>query len=162
LDKQDFISKFGSIFEHSSWVAERAFDLWQQDLNANSVHKAMCQAFNASDKQERQNVIDAHPDLAGKLAQAKRLTAESTNEQASAGLDALTDSEREQFTSLNETYKNKHSFVFIIAVKDHTKASILEAFEKRINHSTEDEFNEACAQIERIAYHRLHQILSKD
>jgi len=104
-------------------------------------------------------VLRAHPDLAGKLAAAKRLTAESTSEQASAGLDALTDAERETFTQLNTDYVAKHGFPFIISVRDHDKASILAAFERRINNDTATEFAEACKQVERIAEFRLMDIL---
>ena len=104
-------------------------------------------------------VLTAHPDLAGKLAAAKRLTVESTAEQASAGLDALTDEERETFQKLNTAYTDKHGFPFIIAVKENTKASILAAFEKRLAQDTPSEFNEACRQVERIAYHRLAALL---
>jgi len=104
-------------------------------------------------------VLVAHPDLAGKLAAAKRLTAESTNEQASAGLDMLTDEERIIFTELNEKYTTKFGFPFIIAVKDNTKASILEAFKRRLENDRDTEFRTACAQVERIAYLRLKAIL---
>ena len=104
-------------------------------------------------------VLTAHPDLAGKLAAAKRLTAESTSEQASAGLDALTDQERETFTRLNTEYVAKHGFPFIIAVRDHDKASIMAAFEQRIGNDTDTEFAQACKQVERIAEFRLMDIL---
>ena len=95
----------------------------------------------------------------GKLALAKRLTAESTSEQAGAGLNALTDDERETFTRLNAEYVAKHGFPFIIAVRDHTKASILEAFHRRIGNDRATEFAEACRQVERIAEFRLKDIL---
>ena len=101
----------------------------------------------------------AHPDLAGKLAAAKRLTADSTAEQASAALDALTDAERATFERLNAAYTARHGFPFIIAVRDNTKASILAAFETRIAHDSATEFATACAQVERIAELRLKDIL---
>ena len=104
-------------------------------------------------------VLQAHPDLAGKLAEAKRLTEDSTAEQASAGLDALTDAERARFTELNTTYVEKHGFPFIIAVRDHDKAGILAAFERRIANDTDTEFAEACRQVERIARLRLEALL---
>jgi OHCU decarboxylase len=104
-------------------------------------------------------VLQAHPDLAGKLAQAKRLTAESTSEQAAAGLDALTDEERETFTQLNDRYVEKHGFPFIIAVRDHDKAGILAAFKRRIDNDRDTEFAEACRQVERIAQLRLKDLL---
>ena len=104
-------------------------------------------------------MLTAHPDLAGKLAAARRLTAESTSEQASAGLDALTDAERARFTDLNTAYVARHGFPFIIAVRDNTKASILAAFEARLNNDRESEFATACAQVERIARLRLEDML---
>jgi OHCU decarboxylase len=107
-------------------------------------------------------VLKAHPDLAGKLAAAKRLTAQSSAEQASAGLDALTDEERAAFEQLNAQYVGKHGFPFIIAVRDHTKAGILAAFERRVNHATDIEFAEACRQVERIAFLRLSALLDPD
>ena len=104
-------------------------------------------------------MLTAHPDLAGKLAAAGRLTAESTGEQAGAGLDMLTDAERETFTRLNGEYVAKHGFPFIIAVRDHDKASILAAFLRRIDNSRKVEFAEACKQVERIAEFRLRDVL---
>jgi OHCU decarboxylase len=100
-------------------------------------------------------VLKAHPDLAGKLARAKRLTAESSAEQASAGLDALTDGERARFTELNTAYVDRFGFPFIIAVKGLTKADILAAFERRIANARDEEFATACRQVERIALLRL-------
>jgi len=115
--------------------------------------------FRSASPAERLAVLTAHPDLAGKLAAAKRLTAESTAEQSSAALDALTDAERDRFQSLNAAYTAKHGFPFIIAVRDHDKASILAAFETRIGHDTVTEFATACAQVERIAELRLKALL---
>lgn len=104
-------------------------------------------------------MLQAHPDLAGKLAAARRLTADSTAEQASAALDALTDAERATFQRLNAEYITHHGFPFIIAVRDHTKASILAAFHTRLANDTATEFATACAQVERIALLRLKAIL---
>ncbi len=104
-------------------------------------------------------MLKAHPDLAGKLAQADRLTAESTAVQANAGLDALNDAERAQFTRLNKDYTAHHGFPFIIAVRDNSKASIEEAFGRRIDNSREEEMREACKQVERIAELRLKDLL---
>jgi chitin deacetylase len=104
-------------------------------------------------------VLRAHPDLAGKLAQARRLTPESTAEQASAALDALTDAERAAFETLNTAYVAKHGFPFIIAVRDNTKDSILAAFQARIANDSATEFATACRQVERIAELRLKDIL---
>jgi OHCU decarboxylase len=115
--------------------------------------------FRSASEKERLGVLTAHPDLAGKLARAKRLTKESTGEQASAGLDALTDEERRKFTGLNEAYGKKFGFPFIIAVRGLTKADILAAFETRLENDREEEFAAACRQVERIALLRLKDLL---
>jgi OHCU decarboxylase len=161
MDRDTFVTRFGGIFEHSAWIAERAFDLElgpAHDRPA-GLHNALARMFRSASHDERLGVLRAHPDLAGKLAQAKRLTAESTSEQASAGLDALTDGERNRFTELNSAYVDKHGFPFIIAVRDFDKAGILAAFERRISNDTETEFDEACRQVERIARLRLEDML---
>lgn len=97
--------------------------------------------------------------MAGTLAQGKRLTAEGTSEQASAGLDALTDAERNAFTDLNTRYTRIFGFPFIIVERDQDKASILQAFQRRIENDRETEFAEACRQVEHIAEFRLRDVL---
>ncbi len=162
MSQDDFVSAYGGIFENSPWVAMRAhgLELGPTHDTAIGVHSALCRVFRKASHEERLEVLRAHPDLAGKLAAAKKLTAESTAEQAGAGLDALTDEEREKFQSLNAAYVEKHGFPFIIAVRDHTKTSIVQNFETRIAHSTETEFAEACRQVERIAEFRLMDIFA--
>lgn len=157
MDRDSFVTEFGGMFEHSPWIAEGAYDgeLGPTHDTARGVHQALAQVFRSASPEQRLGVLAAHPDLAGKLAAAGRLTAESTAEQAGAGLDMLTDEERAQFTGLNDAYTSKFGFPFIIAVKDNTKASILEAFERRIGNDRETEFAEACRQVERIAQLRL-------
>lgn len=161
MNRAAFVAAFGGIFEHSPWIAERAFALGLGPTHdtATGVHSALCRMFRSATEAERRGVLTAHPDLAGKLAAAKKLTAESTAEQAGAGLDALTDAERRTFQALNAAYVEKHGFPFIIAVRDHTKASILAAFETRLSNDTDTEFREACAQVERIAQFRLNDAL---
>ncbi|RMD92486.1 MAG: 2-oxo-4-hydroxy-4-carboxy-5-ureidoimidazoline decarboxylase, partial [Alphaproteobacteria bacterium] len=161
MDRRAFLEAFGGIFEHSPWVAERAFDLELGPAHDSAVglHNALCRAFRAASRPERLAVLRAHPDLAGKLAQARRLTPESAAEQASAGLDALTDEERAEFTRLNAEYVARHGFPFIIAVREHDKPAILAAFRRRIAQDSDTEFAEACAQVERIALHRLRALL---
>lgn len=157
----EFVAAYGGVFEHSPWIAERAFalELGPAHDTALGLHNALARVFRSASADERMAVITAHPDLAGKLAQARRLTAESTAEQASAGLDALTDAERAAFTELNEAYQEKFGFPFIIAVRDHDKASILAAFRARLAHDRDTEFATACAQVERIAELRLREML---
>ncbi len=161
MDRADFVEKFGGVFEHSPWIADRAFDLelGPAHNSAAGIHNALARMFRSASHVERLGVLKAHPDLAGKLAAAKTLTADSTREQASAGLDALTDAERAKFTELNTAYVGKHGFPFIIAVKDHDKAGILRHFKTRIANDTATEFATACAQVERIARLRLEAML---
>lgn len=161
MDRDTFVARFGGVFENSPWVAERA---WALELGpahdcAAGLHSALCRAFRAAGHAERLAVLNAHPDLAGKLASAGRLTPDSTAEQASAGLDLLSDGERATFARLNAAYVAKHGHPFIIAVRDHDKAGILAAFEKRLANDSETEFAQACAQVERIAELRLREML---
>lgn len=160
MDRAGFVNTFGGIYEHSPWIAERAFglELGPAHDSAIGIHSALFRMFRSASQDEKLGVLTAHPDLAGKLAAAKRLTAESTAEQASAGLDALTDAERATFQDLNAQYVEKFGFPFIIAVKDNTKDTILSAFHTRLDHSRDTEFTAACAQVERIAWHRLQDL----
>lgn len=157
----DFVAKFGSIFEHSPWVAQRAhgLELGPAHDSAIGLHNALCRVFRSATGDEQLGVLTAHPDLAGKLAAARRLTPESTSEQASAGLDSLTAQEHSRFTDLNEAYMSKFAFPFIIAVKGLTKDEILQAFETRLSNDRQQEFATARAQVERIALLRLKEML---
>ncbi|ARO14110.1 chitin deacetylase [Ketogulonicigenium robustum] len=161
MDRDTFVARFGGIIEHSPWVAERAFDLELGPAHDSAVglQNALVRILRSASRAEKLGVLNAHPDLAGKLAAAKRLTAESTAEQASAGLDALTDEERATFTRLNTAYVEKFGFPFIIAVRDNTKASIMAAFERRLANDTDTEFTEGLRQVERIALLRLKAML---
>ncbi len=161
MEREEFVTTWGGIFEHSPWIADRAFglELGPAHDSATGLHNALCRMFRSASPAERLGVLQAHPDLAGKLAVAKRLTADSTAEQASAALDALTDDERSTFQRLNADYVAKHGFPFIIAVRDNTRASILAAFHSRIGNDTATEFKAACAQVERIALLRLKALL---
>ncbi|MGO4620454.1 allantoinase PuuE [Ensifer sp. 2YAB10] len=161
LGEEAFVAKFGGVFEHSKWIAKRAFqgELSPANDTAIGLAAALSAVFREASAEERLAVLIAHPDLAGKLAQAKRLTESSTNEQAGAGLDALTDAELERFTTLNAAYVDKFKFPFIMAVKGRTKDEILAAFESRIGNDRDTEFETACRQVERIAYLRLKDML---
>ena len=159
MDRQTFVAEFGGTFENSPWIAEGAYDLELGSAHdcAAGVHLVLSRVFRSADDDSRLAVLRAHPDLAGKLAAAGRLTPESTSEQAGAGLDLLTDAERETFQTMNARYVEKHGFPFIIAVRDHDKASIMAAFTRRIDNDRDAEFAEACRQVERIAELRLQE-----
>jgi len=161
MSRDDFTARFGGVFEHSPWVAQQAHGLELGPAHdcAAGVHSALARVFRSAPDDAKMDILRAHPDLAGKLAAAKRLTADSSHEQSSAGLDALTDGERDRFTTLNTAYTAKHGFPFIIAVRDHDKPGILAAFQRRIDNDTETEFAEACKQVERIARIRLEDLV---
>jgi 2-oxo-4-hydroxy-4-carboxy-5-ureidoimidazoline decarboxylase len=160
LARDEFVARFGGIFEHSPWVAERAFDATPDiSLTSDGVHEALVAPFRAASQAERLAVLQAHPDLAGKLAIAGGLTEDSRAEQAGAGLDRLSATEHARFTGLNTAYTEKFGFPFIIAVKGLNKDDILAAFESRIDNSLEEEFETASAQVEKIALLRLRSLL---
>jgi OHCU decarboxylase len=161
MGREAFVARFGGVFEGSAWVAERAWELElgpAHDTPA-GLHSALARAFRAASDGERFAVLQAHPDLAGRLAAARRLTADSAAEQAGAGLDALSDAERAEFEGLNARYAAAYGHPFIIAARDHDKAGILEAFRRRLGRPRAEEFVEACAQVERIAELRLREML---
>ncbi|AJC80539.1 2-oxo-4-hydroxy-4-carboxy-5-ureidoimidazoline decarboxylase protein [Rhizobium etli bv. phaseoli str. IE4803] len=161
LSREDFVSRFGGVFEHSSFIAERAYDKGNviEPLTASGVHAALAAVFRAASKEERLAVLRAHPDLAGRLAVAGELTEDSRKEQSGAGLDRLSPAEHARFSELNAAYVEKFGFPFIIAVKGLGKDDILSAFERRIGNGPDEEFATAAAQVERIALLRLTSML---
>ncbi|MET0748511.1 MAG: 2-oxo-4-hydroxy-4-carboxy-5-ureidoimidazoline decarboxylase [Rhizobium sp.] len=159
--RYDFVTRFGGVFEHSPFIAERAVDagIIKEPLTAVGIHSVMVSIFRAATVAEKLAVLRAHPDLAGKLAIAGKLTVESRQEQAGVGLDRLNPQEHARFSELNKAYVSKFGFPFIIAVKGLDKEDILDAFETRINHDRDAEFATATAQVEKIALLRLKTML---
>ena len=159
--RADFVERFGGVFEHSPFIAERAYDagLLFVPLTAKGIHNGLVQIFRKASHEERLGILRAHPDLAGKLAIAGGLTEESRKEQAGAGLDRLSPQEHARFTELNTAYTQKFGFPFIIAVKGLTRDDILAAFETRVDNGTQEEFDTAAAQVEKIALLRLNALL---
>ena len=159
LSKPAFIQTLGAIFEHSPWVAEGAYAA-KPFADIEALRKAMVEVVDGASLEQQLALIRAHPDLAGKAALAGELTAESTSEQKGAGLDRLTAEEFAKFHRLNDAYKAKFTFPFILAVRGHDKHSILAAFETRLLNDAESERAEALRQIARIAGFRLADLLS--
>ena len=156
MTRDDFITRFGGVVEHSPWVAKRAYDAGLSDTScAEVVHSALTTQLRTASRKERLAVLCAHPDLAGRLAIAGDLTEESKAEQASVGLDRLNVDDFAEFTGLNERYQKKFGFPFIIAVKGLTKEEILVAFRRRVENEAEQEFDTALAEVERITMLRL-------
>ena len=152
-----FVERFGDIFEHTPAIAEAAHRAGLSAAHdaAGGLHAALVAAMRALPRAGKLALINAHPDLAGRLAVARQLTADSATEQGSAGLDRLSPEELARFTGLNDAYKARFGFPFILAVKGLAKADILTSFETRLANSADAEFDTALAQIERIARLRL-------
>jgi OHCU decarboxylase len=157
-----FVERFGDIFEHTPVIAELAHraGLTAEHDTAAGLHGALVQVMRALTVAQKLALIKAHPDLAGRLALAKQLTADSAKEQGSAGLAQLSPAELAQFTDLNTRYVNRFGFPFIFAVKGRSKVDILASFADRINNSPDAEFQTALEQIERIARLRLNDRLA--
>lgn len=155
-----FVARFGGVFEHSPWIAEAVYEQAGGDppRDAAALHRAMCAAFRGAPRDRQLAVVRAHPDLAGRLALAGGLTADSTAEQRSAGLDQCSPEELRRFTELNDAYQARFGFPFIMAVKGRTRAEILDAFERRLGNDAETELATALDQIERIAALRLAEL----
>lgn len=160
LSRADFVNVFADIYEHSPWVAEKAFELGLDDSvnQVNGLHQRMADILLSASHAEQLALINAHPDLAGKAAVRGELTASSTTEQAGAGISACTADEFSRFTELNDAYKAKFGFPFIMAVKGSNRHQILAAFEARIHNAPEQEFACALAEINKIALFRLQQL----
>ncbi|TIH08095.1 2-oxo-4-hydroxy-4-carboxy-5-ureidoimidazoline decarboxylase [Pseudomonas leptonychotis] len=160
LSREDFVKAFADIYEHSPWVAERAFDLGLDDSinDIDGLHQRMADLLLSAGHAEQLALINAHPDLAGKAAVRGELTQASTSEQSGAGIHECTAEEFQRFTELNDAYKAKFAFPFIMAVKGSNRHQILAAFEERIHNSTEAEFTRALTEINKIALFRLQAL----
>ncbi len=160
LSREDFVSAFADIYEHSPWVAEKAYDLGQDASldEIDSLHQRMADILLSASHEAQLALINAHPDLAGKAAIRGELTASSTAEQAGAGISECSAEEFARFTELNDAYKAKFGFPFIKAVKGSNRHQILAAFEERIHNSAEQEFATALAEINKIALFRLQAL----
>jgi 2-oxo-4-hydroxy-4-carboxy-5-ureidoimidazoline decarboxylase len=158
LGRADFTAALGHLFEHSPWVAEGTW-LKRPFASAETLHAALCATMRAAPREQQLALIRAHPDLAGRLAQQQQLTADSTREQASAGLDRLTDAELAEFTRQNDSYRAKFGFPFIICARLNAKDAILAAMKTRLNNAPDTEFAAALGEIEKIAWLRLQDKL---
>ena len=163
LSRADFIAAFGGIYEHSPWVAERLFDagLSAHDADPANLARRMAEIVDAAGYDKQMALLCAHPELAGKLAIAGSLTAESTAEQASAKLDQCNAEEFAAFQDLNDRYGKKFGHPFIIAVRGLDRATILAAFGKRVAQSAKTEFATALGEVHKIARLRLEELSAK-
>lgn len=157
LSHDEFVRVVGPVFEHSPWIAEAT---WRKRpfASVEEVHRALCQTVIDAGEEKQLALIRAHPDLVGKLALAGQLTEESTNEQASAGLDKLSLREVELFQTNNAAYLAKFGFPFIICARLSKKEAILDGFRRRMRNSREQEIKVALEEIFKIAELRLRDL----
>ena len=155
MSVKDIVSRYRGVYEHSPWVAEEVAGLVDDDADRQTLAILMAECVDNASKERRLALIRAHPDLAGRASIAGELTAESTAEQSSAGLDQCSAEEYERFQALNAAYREKFGFPFVMAVRDSSRADILDAFERRLDNDYDAEFETAIAEIHRIARLRI-------
>ena len=154
LDKSEFLSIFGNVFEKSKWISEKVFDK-KPFKNLESFVSEIIGIYENSDNKTILEILNLHPELAVE----KKLTADSEVEQSKANLKQCTPEEFDEFKKLNIEYKKKFNFPFIIAVKGKNKNKILNYFRERIKNSLDEEFAEAKKQVKKIATFRLEEII---
>ena len=159
MSAAQFTAALAAIFEHSPWVAERAV-AHRPFASRLDLHAAMCEVVDEASTAEQLDLIRAHPELAGRAAVRKELTAESTREQEGAGLDACSPEEFARLKDLNRRYHEKFGFPFIVAVRGHNRAAILAALAARLENDNDEEFRTALRQIGRIAFFRLNDAVA--
>ena len=156
VSQAEFVARLGGIYEHSPWVAERACAA-RPFASLDALHAAMQRAMLGASHEEQLVLVCAHPELLGKL-EAAELTESSRSEQASAGLDRCTAAQKSHMEELNQAYREKFGFPFIVAVKDLDWAGIIERIEGRLRNTREAELATALEEIGRIARFRLEAL----
>jgi 2-oxo-4-hydroxy-4-carboxy-5-ureidoimidazoline decarboxylase len=159
MDPPAFVAALGHVCEHAPWVAVRTASRRPFASRA-GLHEAMCKVVQQASEAEQMALICGHPELAGKAAISRELTADSTREQQGAGLDRLTRAEYERFHVLNAAYRSRFGFPFIMAVKGCHKDEILSAFAARLDNARDAEFATALEQIGRISGFRLADLVT--
>ena len=164
MDREQFLDMFGGVYEHSPWIAENVYadELTGDHDTIAGLHSALRDVVDGSDRDKQLELLRAHPDLAGKLAVAGELTAESTAEQASAQLDQCSSEEFEEFQSLNDRYKESFGFPYILAVRGRNRQEILQNFRSRVGNKPDTEFAEALKQVHRIALLRIEALFQEE
>lgn len=160
MTQEQFIAIFCDVFEHSEWVAQKAWD--RHPFNSvDELHAIMVEIVANSDIKAQLKLLQSHPELAGKAAKQGELTLASHNEQAGANLDCLSSNEMKTINRFNQEYSSKFDFSFIIAVRHYNKNRIFLEFERRLNNEIEIERNEALKQVGFIAQFRLEDIFKQ-
>ena len=151
----DFVSRYGGVYEHSAWVAERAAPRLDGCNDPERIAAVMAECVDDASRDLKLELIRAHPDLVDRARLAGPLTADSADEQASAGLDRCSAEQIARFAALNRAYREKFDFPFVMAVRGSSAADILAAFETRLRNGVDAEFETALAEIHKIARQRL-------
>jgi 2-oxo-4-hydroxy-4-carboxy-5-ureidoimidazoline decarboxylase len=160
-DREEFVARLGFLFEHSPWIVEAAWA--DRPFNSREdLHRALIAAVARSGEERQVTLIRSHPDLVGRAALAGTLTRESTREQREAGLDPgrLTPDEIARFGDLNESYKRRFGFPFVICARDNTKETILAGFAARLGNNRDEEIATALAEIAKICWYRLEDVVA--
>jgi len=155
LSREQFVDSLGWVFEHSPWVAERAWEM-RSFAGLNQLHAAMKQVVNSASREEQLALLRAHPDLGTRA----RISSASSEEQSGAGLDNLNSDQYQLLQRLNTEYREKFGFPFLYAVKGSTKYDILRSLEQRLGNAAGEEFREALEQVYRIAMFRLQGLIA--
>jgi len=161
LPETGFVALLGGIFEHSPWVAQGVTGQ-RPFASVAALHQAMVACIQAAGREAQLKLIRAHPELAGKAAVRGELTAESTSEQAGAGLNQCSPEEFARLTDLNQRYNEKFGFPFILAVRGYDRAGIIAVFARRLENDLEQETNECLTQIYKIGQLRLNELIAEN
>jgi len=164
MDKTEFMALFGSVFEHSPWIARL---VWDSDLDgshdtAAGLHQSFREVIRQSGREEKLALLRAHPELAAGVASDEQLTESSQREQHGAGLDRCSPEEFSEFKKLNDSYREKFGFPFIMAVKGSNRHDILESFRARLQNTGDEEFQTAVEQVIRIGRFRIDSIFVEE
>lgn len=162
LAREEFVRRYGGIYEHSAWVAEQGYADAGDSSDSNTLASVLARIVDATSHAQKLALIQAHPDLAGRAAVAGELTGASTEEQAGAGIDQCSAQEFQRFQSLNDRYKEKFGFPFVMAVRNSNRQEILAGFAARLENDVETEFARAISEIHKIARLRLQAMEAHD
>jgi len=162
LELEEFVRRYGGVYEHSAWVAEQGFTAACDLVGTTALANVLAGIVDATSDEQKLALIRAHPDLAGRAAIAGELTGASTEEQAGAGIDQCSAEEFQLFQSLNNSYKEKFGFPFVMAVRNSNRQEILAGFTVRLDNDAETEFARAISEIHKIARLRLQAMEAHD
>jgi OHCU decarboxylase len=158
-DRPAFRAALGAVFEHSPWVAERAWER-RPFASLDALHGAMLEAVRRAGREEQLALVRAHPELAGREVSAGTLTVDSSSEQGRLGLTALSGPEFEKMAELNRRYREKFGFPCIVALRLHPdRASVMAEMERRTALDRDAELANALEQIGHIARGRLEKLV---